>query len=281
MQTIVDRHEVVRTVIREEEGQPYQYIKSEQKSQLNITDGKIFKDDPNVLHKFIIDLIKKPFDLSEDNMFRADLITLDEQEYLLVVTIHHIASDAWSMPIIVNEFAELYKSYIENRPANLKPLAIQYADYAIWQRNYLQGEVLEKKLEYWKEKLEGNNPLQLPTDYPRPTLQSNKGASAKFIIEKGITDKLLELSQKNGTSLFMTLLSAYKILLFRYSNQTDICVGTSIASRQYHEIESLIGFFVNTLALRSEVSNDITFKEFIQQVKQTTLDAYSHQEVPF
>ena len=160
-------------------------------------------------------------------------------------------------------------------------MPLQFADYALWQREYLQGEVLENKLSYWKEKLEGVAPLQLPTDYPRPSVQGTKGSSAYFSIPKDVSEGLQQLSRQYGTTSFMTLLSAFKVLLYRYSGQDDICVGTSIADRQQEEIEHLIGFFVNTLALRSTVSGDASFADLLQQVRATTLEAYEHQEVPF
>ncbi|MEO7535067.1 MAG: amino acid adenylation domain-containing protein, partial [Ferruginibacter sp.] len=169
----------------------------------------------------------------------------------------------------------------EKRPMQLAPLAIQYADFAIWQRNYLQGDIWDEKINYWKNKLQGVTPLQLPVDYPRPAIQSTRGAISTFKIDKEISDELTVFSRQQGVSLFMTLLSAIKVLLHRYSGQQDICVGTAIANRTQHELEELIGFFVNTLALRSEVNGEASFIELLQQVKTTTLDAYSHQDVPF
>ncbi|MCU7552968.1 condensation domain-containing protein, partial [Chitinophagaceae bacterium LB-8] len=157
----------------------------------------------------------------------------------------------------------------------------QYADYALWQRNYLQGEVLAHKLTYWKEQLTGVEALQLPTDYTRPAVQSTQGALVNFHIDTKLSEQLNTFSQRQGTTLFMTLLAAYKVLLFRYSGQSDICVGTPIAGRQQQEVEGLIGFFVNTLALRDQLTGEQSFTEVLQQVKQTTLSAYEHQEVPF
>ncbi|MBK8551800.1 MAG: amino acid adenylation domain-containing protein [Ignavibacteria bacterium] len=281
LREIISRHEVLRTVILQEDGSPYQHIKSTDEWKLGITDGTVFKDDAQLLKDYIQQLINIPFDLSKDYMLRAELITLKEDESILVVTMHHIASDAWSMPIIVKEVTELYRSYEEGNPLSLTPLKLQYADFAIWQRNYLQGEVLDKKLDYWKKKLDGVSVLHLPSDLMRSSVKTNSGTTQSFKVEKETADGLNELSRQQGSTLFMTLLSAFNVLLYRYSGQSDISVGTSITNRPQQEIENLIGFFVNTLALRSEVSNDITFKEFIQQVKQTTLDAYSHQEVPF
>jgi hypothetical protein len=176
---------------------------------------------------------------------------------------------------------ELYAAYEEDRPAQLAPLAIQYADYAMWQRTYLQGEVLDRKIDYWKQKLSGVATLQLPTDYQRPAVWSTRGALKSFSIEKRLSEQLQELSQQQSTTLFMTLLAAFKVLLNRYSGQQDICVGSPIANRTQQEVEGLIGFFVNTLALRSEVNGETSFTELLQQVKLTTMEAYEHQEVPF
>jgi non-ribosomal peptide synthetase component F len=185
------------------------------------------------------------------------------------------------MSIIVKEVAELYSAHVENRQAILPPLPIQYADYAIWQRNYLQGEVLDKKMDYWKQKLSGVAALRLPTDHQRPSVGSTRGASKGFSLDKALSSQLQALSQQQGTTLFMTLLAAFKVLLHRYSGQQDICVGSPIANRTQQEVEGLIGFFVNTLALRSDVEGDALFIDLLQQVRATTIEAYEHQEVPF
>jgi hypothetical protein len=214
-------------------------------------------------------------------MLRAHLIELGQNDYLLVATMHHIASDGWSMSILVSELVELYESFVKKVPSKLSPLEIQYADYAVWQRRYLSGENLNNKLRYWKQKLQGVTPLELNTDYVRPTVMGSKGAVEAFSIDKDLSRNLLELSQKQGTTLFMTLLAAFKVLLYKYSSQEDICIGTPIANRTQQELEGLIGFFVNTLALRSKVNANGSFIEFLQEVKTTVLGAYEHQEVPF
>ena len=281
LQEIVLRHEVLRTVFIEKEGRPYQVIRDAEDWKLDLIEGATYKEEPEGLQQYIAGLAKKPFDLSKDFMLRGALIRLSEQEHVVVVTMHHIASDAWSMPIIVREVMELYRAYDQGETPGLKPLDLQYADYSVWQRNYLQGEVLDKKLGYWKNKLGGVEPLGMPTDYPRPAVRSSRGASQQFRIEKELTGKLQQMSQQTGASLFMTLLSAYNILLYRYSGQSDIAVGTSIANRSRQEVEALIGFFVNTLTLRSELSDDISFSDLLSKVKATTMEAYEHQDVPF
>ncbi|MEO7768443.1 MAG: amino acid adenylation domain-containing protein, partial [Ferruginibacter sp.] len=281
IQHIINRHEVLRTVYKEQDGQAYQYVKDKDGWNLSITDNSINKLGSEALKEYVQQLINKPFDLSKDHMVRAELITLNELDHILVVTQHHIASDGWSLSILVKEIAELYNSFLEERQTNLPPLTIQYADYAIWQRKYLQGEVLNTKIDFWKKKLEGVTPLLLLTDRSRPTVQSNKGASANFLIEKELSENLLLLSQQQGATLFMTVLAAFKVLLYRYTGQQDICVGTSVANRNQQEIEGVIGFFVNILALRSEVNSQASFLELLKDVKATTMEAYSHQEAPF
>jgi hypothetical protein len=259
---IVNRHEILRTVIGETEGQAWQQIRDEDQWQLNFIDGSKYTEDPKGLRQYIHQLINQPFDLSKDDMLRAALIELNEHEHLLVVTMHHIASDAWSTSVIVKELVELYSASDEGRSVNLAPLEIQYADYAIWQRTNLQGAFLEKKLDYWKQKLQGVSPLQLPVDYTRPAVQTNNGAIASFLLDREVAAQLQLLSQQQETTLFMTLLAAFNVLLSRYSAQRDICVGSTIANRTQAEVEKIIGFFVNTLALRSEVNKDISFTEF-------------------
>ncbi len=281
LQQIVNRHEVLRTVYREEEGKSWQYIKEKDSNKLEIIDGSRYNEDKKGLGEYIQKLTKAPFDLSRDNMLRVILIALGEEDHVMVATMHHIASDAWSTSILVKEVAELYSSYTEQRMANLPELPLQYADYSIWQRGYLQGELLEKKISYWKEKLEGVSTLQMPTDYKRPAVQSTRGSFAGFKIDKQLSGQLYDLSKKEGTTLFITMQAVYKAMLYRYSGQSDISVGTSIARREQQQLEGLIGFFVNTLALRDEVSGEQSFKELLRQVRTTTMEAYEHQEVPF
>jgi amino acid adenylation domain-containing protein/non-ribosomal peptide synthase protein (TIGR01720 family) len=278
-QQIVSRHEVLRTVIRQAQGQPYQQINPVAETIVQTIDAKALT--PQERQTLIKSLINKPFDLSQDLMLRADLLELGEEDHLLVVTMHHIASDGWSGPLIVKELTSFYQAYNQDQIPQSEPLAIQYADYAIWQRQNIQGQLLEKKLEYWKQKLQQAEPIELPLDYPRPAVQSIQGAVKTFTLDASLGKAIKQLSQNSNTSMFMTLLSAFKVLLHRYSNQHDITVGTPIAGRQQMETEPLIGFFVNTLALRSELKADQSFQELLDQVRTTTLEAYEHQEIPF
>ena len=276
---VINRHQVLRTVIMEHDGRGYQHIMGSDGWSMGITEE--LPGGEAGLSPYITALISKPFDLSADYMLRADLVRLADQDHVLIVTMHHIASDGWSMSIMVKEVIELYASYVENRTDELPALKIQYADYAIWQRKYMQGEVLENKLAYWKAKLEGVSPLQLPADYSRPVIQSSRGATRSFKIDQQLSARLTSLSHQYGATLYMTLLAAFKVLLYRYSGQEDICIGTPVAGRNQQELEALIGIFINSLALRSRVKGEMTFTELLQELKETTVEAYGHQEVPF
>ncbi|RBL90134.1 non-ribosomal peptide synthase/polyketide synthase [Chitinophaga flava] len=281
LQTIVARHEILRTVMEQEDGQAFQRVKEAWDWKMDIIDGTPWKQDIVSLHAEIDRLISLPFDLQKDHMLRVHLIALSEEEYVLVVILHHIASDGWSTVILVEELIELYAAALEDRIPQLKPMQIQYADYALWQRNYLSGDMLEQQLAYWKNKLSDVAPLQLPTDYIRPAVQSTRGARSWFTLDKQLTDQIHTLSRQEGVTLFMTMLAAFKVLLSRYSGQDDICVGTPVAGRTQQETEGLIGFFINTIALRADLSNNPAFTTFLQQIKETTLGAFAHQEVPF
>lgn len=278
---IVHRHESLRTIIRQEQGKPYQQILDRDQWQLEVVEDAAFSSDAIALQTYITSLVYKPFDLANDFMLRAHLLQVSAEEHVLVLVMHHIASDGWSVSILVNELIALYRAHSTGSAVHLPALDIQYPDYAIWQRTHLEGAALKKRLVYWQEKLSGVSVLQLPTDYSRPPVQSTRGAISRFRFDKELRDQLQLLSRQQGTTLFMTLLTAFKVLLYRYSGQDDICVGTSIAGRTQQEAESLIGFFVNTLALRSDLSGDPTFITLLQQVKETTLDAYDHQDAPF
>lgn len=281
LKSVVDRHEVLRTVILSDAGTGYQHIRDSEEWQLQIADSSMYLKDSKGLDDEIGRLVKAPFDLSKDYTLRANLLCLGKENYVLVTTMHHIASDGWSTSVFVKELIELYGSFIEGRSSRLETLPIQYADYAVWQRNHLQGNLLENKIAYWKEKLDGVTPIALSTDYARPVVQSTRGAVITFSIEKDLSFQLQALSQQYGATLFMTLLATLKVLLYRYSGQQDICVGIGNAGRQHKELEGLIGFFVNMLALRSEVHGNAPFTEMLQQLKALTLEAYEYQDVPF
>ncbi|HEX8088300.1 MAG TPA: amino acid adenylation domain-containing protein, partial [Blastocatellia bacterium] len=213
---------------------------------------------------------------------RAGLLRLGEEDHTLLLTLHHIISDGWSTGVLIREMVLLYEAFLEEKPSPLAELPIQYADFASWQRQWLQGEVLDEQLSYWKQQLGEAPPvLELPTDRPRLALQTYKGATHHFTLPKQVAEKLKALSQQKGATLFMTLLAAFKTLLYRYSGQEDVVVGTPIANRNHVEIEGLIGFFVNTLVLRADLSGNPTFLELLDQVKEAALGAYAHQDLPF
>ncbi|MFK8101397.1 MAG: amino acid adenylation domain-containing protein [Saprospiraceae bacterium] len=282
-QEVINRHEVLRTVFVEENGEAFQQIlpKNEwhlsYEEQLDLEAGAL----SIYLEKLVDKTINQAFDLAKDHMIRARLVKLPKEEYLLIVVLHHIASDGWSNPILFNELVELYEAKQADRSAQLNPLSIQYADYALWQRAYLDGEVLEQKLNYWADKLSGLEVLNLPTDFPRPAIQSNKGGQLIFELDGHLYEGLNNLAQREGSTMFMLLLTVFKVLLHKHSGQNDIVVGTSIANRTQEEIEALIGFFVNTLTLRSDLSGNPSFVDLLAQIRTTTLEAYQHQDVPF
>ena len=281
LREIVNRHEILRTVYEEESGQVYQQVKAVDSWVLTESDGTRYLNSEGGIESYIRWLISIPFDLNKDDMLRAELITLGVGDHLLVVTMHHIASDAFSIPVLVRETAALYSAYLSGNSTLLPVLGLQYADYAVWQRNNVQGSFLEDKLKYWKEQLEDMLPLQLPVDYARKADGSGQGSTLFFEIDAQLRQRVQALGHQFGATLYMTLLAAFKVLLYRYSGQEDICVGTSVANRPEQALDGLIGFFVNTLALRSQVKGDKTFIELLQEVKTMTRQAYANQEVPF
>lgn len=226
--------------------------------------------------------VGQPFDLEHGPLWRCRLVRLDAQEHWLVLTLHHIVFDGWSQGVLEGELTVLYDAFSAGQPSPLTELPVQYADFAAWQRDWLKGDVLNRQLAYWKERLAGAPPfLELPTDFPRPAVQDFRGARQELVLEQSLTQALNELSRQEGVTLFMTLLAAWQVLLSRYSGQTDVVVGAPIAGRSHSELEGLIGFFVNTLALRTDLSGDPTFRDVLERVREVTLDAYAHQDLPF
>ena len=225
---------------------------------------------------------QRPFDLARDLLLRARLFRLGEADHILFLTMHHIASDGWSMGLLVRELSILYEAFVEGKPSPLPELPIQYADFAVWQREWLQGEVLEKQLGYWRKQLEGAPALlELPTDRPRPAMQSYRGAVMPWELPKPLLVALRELSRREGATLFMTLLAGFQTLLHRYTGGDDILVGSPIAGRNRMEIEPLIGIFVNTLVLRGDLSGNPSFRTFLGRTREAALGAYAHQDLPF
>lgn len=279
--TFIRRHEILRTVIINEEGIGYQQVQDGSNWHLNFFTEKEIFETGETTEKFIENQAQLPFDLAKDEMIRVAVIKITETEHLLAIVLHHIAFDGWSLSVLVDELKELYNSSVQNRKALLAPTNFQYIDYSLWLRQYLGHDLLKTKLDYWKAKLEGVSPIALPANYSRPLQQSMRGCEVSHTIPVQLKEQLTHLANANGCTLFMTLLAAFKVLLFRYSEQNDICVGSPVAGRQHHELEKQIGYFVNTLALRSHVEGTDSFTDFLQQVKKTTLGAYSHQDTPF
>ncbi|MBO9596134.1 MAG: non-ribosomal peptide synthetase, partial [Niabella sp.] len=276
LHTIVYRHEILRTVIVEENGGVYQQVEAG-------TDWSVSYEtfDNEIPAGYISSLVNRPLDLSRDRMFNVWLLRESPTSHVLVVLMHHIVFDGWSMSILINELSSLYMSRIRGTDPGLLPLPVQYKDYALWQRENLTASVMSGKINYWKEQLKGLTPLALPLDYPRPATQSIRGATLTRQLSASVLNRLEALSKEEGTTLFMTLLSAFQVLLYRYTGQRDIYVGSPIAGRQHHELESLIGFFVNTLICRIEVRGGETYTSLLSRVKEMMLQAYANQEVPF
>ncbi|MFN6569720.1 amino acid adenylation domain-containing protein [Dendronalium sp. ChiSLP03b] len=289
LQEIIRRHEVLRTNFISVDGQPIQVIReqgagSRKQEVLSIVGLQHLPTSEKeiALQQLVQKQAQQPFNLADEPLVRATLIVLSEAEHALLVFIHHIVSDGWSMGVFIQELATLYNAYSQSQPSPLTPLSIQYADFAIWQRNWLQGDVLQSQLSYWQQQLaDAPTLLSLPTDRPRGAVQTYHGAYQELALSKELSVALKQLSQKESVTLFMTLLAAFQILLWRYSGQDDICIGTPIANRNRAEIEGLIGFFVNTLVLRTRLDGNPSFRQLLARVRQVALGAYTHQDLPF
>ncbi|NOK23743.1 condensation domain-containing protein, partial [Corallococcus carmarthensis] len=284
LREVTRRHEALRTTFAEENGQPIQVIHPE--ISLNLEQVEVSGADTQEreaqARQRITQEILKPFDLLRGPLFRALLVKLEEQHHVLVVTMHHIVSDGWSLSVLVREVSALYTAFAEGRVSPLPELPVQYVDYALWQRQELQGEALQREVDYWKRKLSGAAPvLELPTDHPRPAVRGNAGASQSFLWPAAFAQGLRDLATREGASLYMVLLAGWQAVLSRYSGQEDISIGSPIAGRTRAEVEGLIGFFVNTLVLRTHVEGGASFRALLKQVRETVLEAQEHQQVPF
>ncbi|MCB8924044.1 MAG: amino acid adenylation domain-containing protein [Ardenticatenaceae bacterium] len=281
---VIQRHEILRTTFTTRNGQPVQVISPSLELKLREFDLENTPNDEQKVHieNLALEEAQTPFDLVHGPLLRASLLRLSVSDAILLLTVHHIVFDGWSISIFNSELAAFYEARINNHPADLPELPIQYADYAYWQRKYLQGAVLDEQLAYWRQQLAGApTVLTLPTDRPRPAVQTFQGASVDLVLTPELTAELKALSQREDVTLFMTLLAAFQVLLARYSGQDDIVVGTPIAGRTRAELEGLIGFFVNTLVLRTKLNDNPTFCELLHRVRDVTLDAYAHQDLPF
>jgi hypothetical protein len=281
---IIRRHEILRTRFTTSAGQPVQVIAPALTIPLPITDlAKLAAAEREAkAEQLAAEEARRTFNLGAGPLLRANLLRLSAEQHVLLLTIHHIASDETSRDIIVRELIALYEAYAAGKSSPLAELKIQYADYASWQRGWLQNGSLEKELAHWRARLAGAPAmLELPADHPRPAAQTFRGANETLDLDSDVASALKALSQREGTTLFMTLLAAFKALLSRYTGQEDIVVGSPFTNRQRAEVEGLIGFFVNTVPLRTDVSGDLTFHQLLQRVKATALEAYDHRELPF
>ncbi len=288
IEEIVRRHSVLRTSIQEKGGDAFPVIEGSKAWPLPVEDLSALS--PAAKEVEVTCLASEEasctFDLKRGSLFRTRLLQLDSvdsdnESYVLLLTAHHIVSDGWSLNILIEELSALYSAYMLGEPSPLPELSIQYYDFAAWQQNWLQKDVLERQLSYWREKLEGVPALEMPLDYPRPPAMSQRGKQESFHIPAQLAAKLKSLSQQQGATLFMTLLTSFSVLLNRYSGQEDFAIGTPIANRTRAELERLIGFFVNTLALRMDLSGKPSFVDALERVQEITLGAYANQDLPF
>ena len=287
---IVRRHAALRTTFKAKGGIPVQVISDDAYIDLPMDDlSSLSQEEQEVeVRRRVVEEAQKPFDLTTGPVMRVRLLQLGNKksksitQYVFVLVMHHIVSDGWSMGVFIDEIATLYSVYLDGKTSPLKDLQVQYYDFSAWQRDWLQGEVLEKQLAYWREQLSDQPKiLNLPTDHPRPAVQTSVGDVEPFSLPVGLTEKIKEISRKEDVTLFMTLLSVFQVLLYRYSGQDDVSVGTAIAGRNLTDTEALIGFFVNTLVMRTDLSGRPTFKELLQRVRDVTLGAFAHQDLPF
>jgi amino acid adenylation domain-containing protein len=281
---IVRRHESLRTTFATVDGQAVQLIAPELSLSLPVVDLTQYSESEREaqVRKLMAEEAQQPFDLAQGPLVRARLLRLGPTDHIALFTMHHIISDEWSLGVLMRELAALYTAFCNKEPSPLPELPIQYADFAHWQRHWLQGEVLEAQLAYWRQQLGGNvRPLKLPYDYPRPAVQTYRGALHSFTLSAQVSSGLKALSRQEGVTMFMTLLAALQTLLHRYTEQDEIVVGTDVANRNRLETEALIGFFVNHLVLRAELSGNPTFRRLLRQVREVTLGAYAHQDLPY
>jgi len=281
---ITRRHEALRTTFDLRDGEPVQIIAPPHPLRLHVVDITHLPEaeQDGIVQNLIHEQTQASFDLKRGPLLRITLVRLKDEEHVLLFAMHHIVSDAWSMSVLVNEIVVLYEAYAAGRELVLPALPIQYADFAAWQRGWLQGDVLEEQFAYWQQQFSGSLPiLELPTDRPRPAVQTYNGSSYSFLLTPALSQSIKSLCKAGAVTLFMTLLAAFKVLLYRYTGQQDVIVGSPIANRHRQELEGLIGFFVNTLAMRTDLSGNPTFRELVRRVRETALGAYAHQDLPF
>ncbi len=283
---IIQRHDILRTSFEVVDAEPVQKVRDFVALTIPEVDLRHLPDEQQSVEvqKLSLQEAKVAFDLGQAPLLRAKLLLLKAEETVLVLTLHHLIGDAWSINILVKELSAIYQAFSAGSASVQTPLPklpIQYTDFVYWQRNWLQGEVIIKDLAYWQKQLNKIPVLQLPTDHPRPPIQTFRGTRQKFVLSTTLTEAIKQLSQREGTTLFMTLLAAFQTLLYRYTGQEDILVGSPIANRNRAELEQLIGCFVNTLVLRTNLEGNPTFTELLGRVRKVAIDAYTHQDLPF
>ena len=281
---IIQRHEILRTTFQQIEGDPFQVIASETTISIPVTDiSRENQEKQNALVRAAVALESTaPFDLAKGPLIRMRLFQVSEDEHILLRTLHHIVSDGWSEAVFNRELMELYEAFAEGRENPLPPLKVQYADFAIWQRQWLAMGLLDEGLKYWKGRLEDfPEQLNLPADHARQSVQTHEAGIVRFTLNSADTAALRMVAEEHRSTLYMVLLAAFGVLLARYSGQDDLIVGSPIANRQELQLESMIGFFVNSLPMRMQVDSDLSFSAFLRNVRQSTLDAYQYQDVPF
>ncbi len=281
---IVRRHEALRTTFGLLDESPVQIIHKAERRELKVVDLRQTPAETRYAgaQRIASEQARRLFDLSTGPLVVLELLRLDDEDHLLVITMHHIISDGWSIRVFINEAGALYDAYCSGRESPLPEPEIQYADFAVWQREQLRGDILEQHLEYWKKQLaDAPNTIELPTDSPRPPVKTFNGNILPFALALSVGADLAELSRREGATLFMTLLAAFAVLLYRYTGREDILVGSPIANRNRAELESLMGFFVNTLVMRADLSGDPTFRELLRRIKDVAIEAYAHQDLPF
>ncbi|HZH14313.1 MAG TPA: condensation domain-containing protein, partial [Archangium sp.] len=283
-QELVHRHESLRTTFRSTGTEAIQVIHAEASLPLPLADLSALPQAQQEaeVRRLAEEEAQRPFELTRGPLLRVTLLKLADTQHVLLLTMHHIVSDGWSMGVLIREVAALYQAFTAGQPSPLPALPVQYADYAAWQRNWLQGDALETQLAYWRQHLTGApQVLELPTDRPRPAVQSHRGANLSVRLPADLSRAVNALAQREGATPFMVLLAAFNAVLSRYSGQQDITVGSPIAGRTHADTEGLIGFFINTLVLRTRLEGNPSFRELIGRVRQVALGAYAHQDIPF
>ncbi len=283
VQEIVRRHEVLRTTYKIVDGEIWQQVGIPDALKTSEVDlSGLEEHERHAQAKRIAGReAHQPFDLEQGPPVRVKLLRLQRAEHVVLVTMHHIASDAWSRSVFVREFGMLYQAFCAGKASPLPEMQLQYGDYAVWQREWLKGDLLDRQLDYWKQELADLRPLDWSDYRARPAGPSQRGATMAFAVEKDLTEKLTGLSQHSGATLFMVVLAGFQVLLSKYTGQRDVVVGTAVANRKRVELEGLIGFFVNTLVLRADLNGNPSFQEVLKRVRKTTLGAYQNQDVPF